>query len=88
MSFFKDPDHNPHGAPVYRRAAQLGLKHVWSFANGEDILDIQDVSEFCRQQSKLIGKKKIDDALLVARERVYVPTSAEARKALAIDDEK
>lgn len=82
-----DPDHGPHGEPhVGRRAVQLGLKHVSSFASGEDILCIRDVSEFCREQSKLIAKKTFSEELLVARERVYVPDSADARKALELDE--
>ena len=41
-----DPDHDPYGEPVYRRAVQLGLKNVRSYIDGDDILDIQNVSEF------------------------------------------
>jgi hypothetical protein len=80
-----DPDHDPHGAPVSRRAVQLGLKHVRTFASGEDIVCIQDISEFCRAQGRLVGKKTIDESLLVASERVYLPQSADARKALTLD---
>lgn len=80
-----DPDHNPHGDPIARRAVQLGLKHVKTFANGDDIVYIQDVSEFCREQSRLITKKSISEELMVAKERVFVPKSVEARNALALD---
>lgn len=40
-------DHHPSGAPLKnRRAIQLGLKNVLSFANGEDILRIDDLTDF------------------------------------------
>jgi hypothetical protein len=94
-----DPDHLPNGdAHPYRRAVQLGLKGVPTFADGTDIVDIQDVSEFVHKQAqlaKLEGKsakpkkgnakttaneEASENELLVARERVFVPTSAVARR--------
>lgn len=76
-----DPDHLPNGDPhPYRRAVQLGLKGITSYASGEDIVDIQDITEFVRAQSKLTD----NDSLLVARERVYTPTSALARQSIQI----
>ena len=76
-----DPDHYPNGSPhPYRRAVQLGLKNVKGFADGEDILCIKDVSEFVHQQAPKVGTEE----LLVARERVYWPSSEEAVKAMEL----
>jgi hypothetical protein len=60
-----DPDHDPSGAPVKRRRAiQLGLKNMLSFANGYDILRIDDMTEFvanCARGdlTKLITPKEV-----------------------------
>jgi hypothetical protein len=67
-------DHHPSGAPLKnRRAIQLGLKNVLSFANGEDILRIDDMTEFvagCARNdtSALITPKygRLHNALCVA----------------------
>ena len=60
-----DPDHFPSGNKhPYRRAVQLGLKGVEGFASGEDIVWIEDVTDFVREQGSLVrdggwmGKKK------------------------------
>lgn len=49
-----DPDHNPDGSRHERRTAvQLGLRDVPTFASGEDILRIDDVTPFVVQQRPL-----------------------------------
>lgn len=79
-----DPDHLPSGSPhPYRRAVQLGLKGIEGFANGEHILKIEDVTEFVHQQGR-IADQKDDSALIVARERVFVPSLKEAITALEL----
>ncbi|ELR12830.1 uncharacterized protein ACA1_093770 [Acanthamoeba castellanii str. Neff] len=64
-----DPDHDPSGAPVTsRRAIQLGLKNVESYANGEDILRIDDLSPFVAECARN------DPARLVTpKEMIYEP---------------
>jgi hypothetical protein len=83
-----DPDHLPDGSHhVYRRAVQLGLKNIKGFASGEDILDIQDVTDFVHEQAaKLPRRGQIkDESFLVARERVYVPDSDAARNSTELN---
>jgi hypothetical protein len=88
-----DPDHMPDGdSHPYRRAVQLGLKNVPTFADGTDIIQISDITQFVHEQaarlkeSKPKGKKKTEEdeedanGLLVAKERVFVPISALARQ--------
>ncbi len=62
-----DPDHNPAGAPIERRAIQLGLRGeaLTRFAN-EWIVSINDLSEFVSAQ-----RGKPEAALVLPRERVY-----------------
>lgn len=77
-----DPDHVPSGEKhVYRRAVQLGLKNVTSYMDGSDILDIQDVTPFVHEQGRL-AQMKVNDELVVARERVFTPRSQAAIEAL------
>lgn len=82
-----DPDHLPNLAPHSgRRAVQLGLRGIESFADGTDIVQIVDVTEFCRAQASLaLQKKGHHPDLMVARERVYMPASKEARIALGLE---
>ncbi len=46
-----DPDHNPYGEKLERRAIQIGLRNefVKSFAT-EDIIFIEDISDFVNEQ--------------------------------------
>lgn len=78
-----DPDHDHNGHPhIARRAVQLGLKNVPTFIDGTDILCIQDISTFVHTQHAIAKKKKGELSLLVAKERVYTPTSPLAIKAM------
>ena len=90
-----DPDHFPNGEKhPYRRAVQLGLKGIETFASGEDILWIEDVTEFVKEQAAMMreqgktgsGKEEAKEKLLVARERVFVPESKAAREALDLSE--
>lgn len=78
-----DPDHGPSGAPLERRAVQLGLRgEVLTKYAKEWIVDIQDVSELCREQHARWTEGG-DAALVTPREDVY-PLTAAAKAALAI----
>jgi hypothetical protein len=65
-----DPDHDPSGAPVERRAIQLGLRGeaLAKYAK-EWLLGIEDVSEFVRQQSD--HAEPPFDRLITPREEAY-----------------
>ena len=65
-----DPDHNPSGAPVERRAIQLGLRgEILAKYAREWLLGIEDVSEFVREQSQ--HARSPYDRLVTPREEVY-----------------
>ncbi len=72
-----DPDHDPAGSPVPRRAIQLGLrgKTLAKYAR-EWIIGIEDVSEFVTEQYQLVLSKDYDH-LMTPCEHVY-PVEAEA----------
>ena len=80
-----DPDHGPSGAPVERRAVQLGLRGAALRSYARDwIVRIEDVSAFCREQHAR-WREGGDGALVLPREDVY-PLTAAARAALGTED--
>jgi hypothetical protein len=71
-----DPDHNPSGAPVERRAIQLGLRgEVLANYAREWLLGIEDVSEFVREQKQ--HAKSPYTLLVTPKEEVYPVTDPE-----------
>jgi hypothetical protein len=66
-----DPDHDPYGAPLERRAIQLGLrgKALAAFAN-EWIVGIEDVSDFVKKQHAVVERHALQE-LVVPREDAY-----------------
>lgn len=50
-----DPDHDPHGRPLPRRALQLGIRGpTLRRLNEEWLVDVQDISAFVEQQRELL----------------------------------
>ncbi len=78
-----DPDHDPYGRPVERRAVQLGLRRATlaSYARAW-IRRIDDVSDFVRAQRRELELGL--GGLELPRERVY-PCLPAARAALGSD---
>lgn len=67
-----DPDHDPYGEKLERRAVQIGLRRtlVQSYVN-DDILEIEDISEFVAKQRQHVNNKTLDQ-LITPVENVYV----------------
>ncbi|MFN9472116.1 DUF4291 domain-containing protein [Acidovorax sp.] len=67
-----DPDHDPLGAPLERRAVQLGLRGqtLKAFATSE-LLEVIDMTPFVHAQRPLAMAR--DARLLMPREQVYSP---------------
>lgn len=66
-----DPDHDPYGEKLERRAIQLGLRGdtLASYAR-EWIVEIEDVSEFVAEQRSLVETSTLDH-LMTPSEAVY-----------------
>jgi hypothetical protein len=68
-----DPDHDPNGKPLVRRAIQLGLRGSALEAFGRrELLDVIDMTEFVgaqRQQLLTVGLAQLETPV----ERKYVP---------------
>lgn len=80
-----DPDHNPLGAKLQRRAIQLGMRGdiLKKFAN-EWVVSIEDITNFVQEQGRLITQNDMD-SLLVMKEQVIPIENRETIKKLKIN---
>ena len=60
-----DPDHDPFGNKLERRAIQIGLRNefIKTFAK-EDIILIEDISEFVKEQYQFVLNDNLDQLIL------------------------
>lgn len=80
-----DPDHDPHGKPLERRAIQLGMKgDVLKTFCTEMILKIEDITPFVKEQYQFVANNELGK-LSVPQERVYVPKDEKLREFLGLD---
>ena len=67
-----DPDHDPLGKPLERRAVQLGIRGETLDRFGrEEILGIYDISDFVFEQRALLSDEM--ERLMVPEEAIYTP---------------
>ena len=61
-----DPDHDPYGTKLERKAIQLGMKGeiLRQFAT-EWIVSITDISSFVREQGTLVQEKRLNELLVI-----------------------
>ena len=79
-----DPDHNPGGSPVQRRALQLGLRgRLLEEYSSAAILGILDVTEFARAQRSNAHPPYA--SLMLPSERVFLPQAKAASERAGID---
>lgn len=79
-----DPDHDPSGTPVERRAVQLGLRgEALRRYGGQELIAIEDITPFVAEQRERLSGGFTE--LHTPRERVYVPGDREAALAVGID---
>ncbi|MCH2032616.1 MAG: DUF4291 domain-containing protein [Tenacibaculum sp.] len=79
-----DPDHNPYGGKLERRAIQIGIRNeeIIKYAK-EDILEIEDISEFVREQHQFVLAKDLDK-LIIPAERPYLSSNDKVNKILKL----
>lgn len=69
-----DPDHDPYGNKLARRAIQLGLRGKALEEFGKNgIIKIEDMTEFVLQQKKAVNPATISE-LQIPQESIFVPT--------------
>lgn len=80
-----DPDHDPYGNKVIRRAVQLGLRgDVLKQFGQEKVRKIEDITAYVQEQFRFVESKQTD-LLQVPLERVYTPHSEALRTQCEID---
>ncbi len=79
-----DPDHDPYGGKLERRAIQIGIRgeHIVKYAT-EDIIKIEDISDFVKTQHQYVLNNDLDK-LMVPEERPYFSKSEEVNKRLRL----
>ena len=69
-----DPNHDPHGHKLERRAIQIGIKgDLLHKYNDEMIIDISDITSFVRKQNLYVKHDQIQ-YLEIPNETVYFPS--------------
>ena len=60
-----DPDHDPYGAKLERRAIQVGIrvKEAVNYAK-DDILEIEDITPFVKEQYQFVLNKQLDQLMI------------------------
>jgi hypothetical protein len=80
-----DPDHDPSGNAVTRRAIQLGLRGpVLRHFGKRELLEVINMTEFVSQQRELLSHVGIGE-LRTPVERVYLPDDAAIARRLKLD---
>jgi hypothetical protein len=75
-----DPDHDPGGAPLERRALQLGMRGPMLEAFGKkELLEVIDLSAFVTEQRDHASAERRSE-LLMPSEDVYLPSDAARRR--------
>lgn len=78
-----DPDHDPQGRPLERRAIQLGLRGRMLRRYGEEsLLSVDDITDFVAAQRE--HARGDSASLTLPRERVYAP-EARAASNIGVD---
>lgn len=80
-----DPDHDPDGRPLPRRAIQLGLRgSILRTFGGEELLEVIDMSDFVRRQRETLAQDG-PAALELPQENVFVPSDPAISDLLKLD---
>jgi hypothetical protein len=79
-----DPDHDPSGAKLERRAVQLGLRgDVLEAFSKRELLEVIDMTGFVAEQRSQARRKQYAE-LRTPVERVYVPSDPAVGKRLGL----
>lgn len=79
-----DPDHDPFGGKLARRAIQIGMKgHVLEAFGKQQIKQIEDITEFVIEQKLHVDNGELDK-LLVPTETIYKLLDDDLRKQIGV----
>jgi len=70
-----DPDHDPKGKKLDRKAIQLGLKDEYLKHYSKDwILSIQDISKFVKEQGEKVSRNLITELQVIEEKVIDIPS--------------
>ncbi|AGC75782.1 uncharacterized protein DUF4291 [Nonlabens dokdonensis] len=79
-----DPDHDPYGGKLERRAIQLGIRNKEIIAySKDDILEIEDISAYVNEQYLFVKAHELH-RLTLPEEKPYLPKDIEVSKRLRL----
>ncbi len=79
-----DPDHDPYGNKLERRAIQIGLRNEFSRSFAKtDILQIEDISPYVAEQYEFEKKNELEQ-LLIPEEKPLLFKNEELNKKLKL----
>lgn len=82
-----DPDHEPNGEKLNRKAIQLGIKGEMLAEFGKEMIsEIIDLSDFVNEQRKN-AKETPYENLMVAQESLYIPSSQKLANLIGLETE-
>jgi hypothetical protein len=82
-----DPDHDPHGRALLRRAIQLGLRGSVLEAFGRcELIDVIDMTAFVAAQREELHRNGVA-GLMMPSERTYIPGDAAIARRLMLDSQ-
>lgn len=80
-----DPDHDPFGNKIERRAIQLGLKgKILEKFGKQQIKHIEDITNFVKEQKQILDNKQLDK-LQVPIETIFSMQNNQENKRIGID---
>lgn len=80
-----DPDHDPYGNKIERRAIQLGLNgEILEKFGKEQIKKIEDITDFVKEQQKFVHARELEK-LIVPVERIYLLQNLDLKNRIGID---
>ena len=72
-----DPDHDPYGEKLPRRAIQLGLRgSVMKRFADEDIVLIEDISTYVHEQAEHVRKQQLQHLVLPQESPLHIEDAA------------
>lgn len=81
-----DPDHDPYGEPLTRRAIQLGLQgKILKRFGTEEVVHIKNITSFVHEQAEHVKARRLD-LLMVPKEHVYRPHDESIATKLALNE--
>lgn len=82
-----DPDHDPAGTKLERRAIQLGLRGDTLVKYARDwTVGVEDISDFVRDQREYAKSREFYAKLLIPREDVYPITDSKTKSLLGVSN--